>query len=507
MSFIDFNLPVLLVIVPLLGGVLSVVVGSIVGSRKDLAWGWALAVSWVTLALVIRMLLAVVAAPEGFVVYNLGSWPGPWGIEYRVDHLNAFVLLVVAGIGAATTLYARHSVADEIPDDRHHAFYCVWLLAIAGLLGITVTGDTFNVYVLLEISSLTSYALIAMGKGRDRRALLASLRYLILGTIGASFILVGIGYLLMLTGTLNMADMHERLIALPDFAENRTVLVAFAFLLVGLSVKMALFPLHMWLPGAYTHAPSAVSALLASTATKVGVYMAFRFMYTIFGRHYSIDVLPGHSVLLLCAALAVLVPNLTAIRQTNVKRLLAYSSVGQIGYMVMGFALANEAGMTGSIVHLFNHAAMKGGMFLAVGAVVYRLGRCHVNDFTGLGKRMPWTMGAFSIGGLGLVGFPLTAGFVSKWFLVKGCIEAGLWPLVVVVLIGSLLAVIYTWKLLERIWFTEPPESTADLREAPPTMLISTWALILTSVYFGVHASFTVGMAQKAAAFLLETTQ
>lgn len=507
MSFIDFNLPVLLVLVPLLGGVLSVVIGAIFGSRKDFTWGWALAVSWVTLALVIRMLLAVVASPDGVVIYNLGSWPGPWGIEYRVDHLNAFVLLVVAGIGAATTLYARHSVADEIPGDRHHAFYCMWLLAIAGLLGITVTGDAFNVYVLLEISSLTSYALIAMGKGRDRRALLASLRYLILGTIGASFILLGIGYLLMLTGTLNMADMHDQLIAMPDFAENRTVLVAFAFLLVGLSLKMALFPLHMWLPGAYTHAPSAVSALLASTATKVGVYMAFRFMYTIFGRHYSIDVLPGHSVLLLCAALAVLVPNLTAIRQTNVKRLLAYSSVGQIGYMVMGFALGNESGMTGSIVHLFNHAAMKGGMFLAVGAVVYRLGSCRVNDFTGLGKRMPWTMGAFSIGGLGLVGFPLTAGFVSKWFLVKGCIEAGLWPLVVVVLIGSLLAVIYTWKLLERIWFTEPPESTADLREAPPTMLISTWALILTSVYFGVHASFTAGMAQKAAAFLLETTQ
>ena len=354
------------------------------------------------------------------------------------------------------------------------------------------------------MTSLTSYALIAMGKGRDRRALLAALRYLILGSIGASFILLGIGYLLMLTGTLNMADMHAGLMALPNMAGNRTVLVAFAFLLVGLSLKMALFPLHMWLPGAYTHAPSAISAFLASTATKVGVYMAFRFMYTIFGRHYSIEVLPGHLVLLGCAAAAIIIPNISAIRQTEVKRLLAFSSAGQIGYMVMGFALANEAGMTGSIVHLFNHAAMKGGMFLAIGAVIYRVGSSRITDLDGLGKRMPWTMGAFSIGGLGLVGFPLTAGFISKWYLIKGCLEAGYWYLAVLVLCASLLAVIYVWKMLERIWFTEPPESTAHIKEAPATMLISTWALILTSLYFGMHADFTVGMAQKAAAFLLE---
>lgn len=506
MNAIDFNLPALIVIVPLFGGLLSVLIGTLFGPRRDLSWGFAVLVAWTTLALVVRLVAAVVDSASGAVVYNLGSWPGPWGIEYRVDYLNAFVLLVVSGIGAATIFYGRHSVDDEIPKDRSHIFYGVWLLCLTGLLGITVTGDTFNIYVLLEITSLTSYALIAMGKDRDRRALLASLRYLILGSIGASFILLGIGYLLMLTGTLNMADMHTTLMALPNLAENRTVQVAFAFLLVGLSLKMALFPLHMWLPGAYTHAPSAISAFLASTATKVGVYMAFRFLYTIFGRHYSIDVLPGHLVLLGCAAFAIVIPNISAIRQTEVKRLLAFSSAGQIGYMVMGFSLANEAGMTGSIVHLFNHAAMKGGMFLAIGAVIYRLGSGRVEDLKGLGMRMPWTMAAFSLGGLGLIGFPMTAGFISKWYLIKGCLQAGYWPLAVLVLFASLLAVIYVWKLLERIWFMEPDESTAHVAEAPPTMLISTWALILTSIYFGVHADFTVGMAQKAAAYLLQVT-
>jgi multicomponent Na+:H+ antiporter subunit D len=203
----------------------------------------------------------------------------------------------------------------------------------------------------------------------------------------------------------------------------------------------------------------------------------------------------------------VIIPNMTAIRQTNVKRLLAYSSLGQIGYMVMGFAIANEASMTGAIVHLFNHAAMKGGMFMAVGAVIYRVGRAHTGDFTGLGKRMPWTMAAFSVGGFGLVGFPLTAGFISKWYLLKGCIEAGYWPLIIVVLLGSLFAVMYFWKLFEQIWFTEAPEGAPEVSEAPATMLVATWMLILTSVYFGVHAGFTTGMAGKAASFLLEAGQ
>src|SRR5690606_36892827 len=195
------------------------------------------------------------AGPE---VYGIGSWPEEYGIAYKVDALNAFVIFVVAMIGFLATIYAKDSVASEISKDRHHLFYSVRLLAICGLIGITATGDTFNIYVLLEISSLTVYTLVALGGDRDRRALVASLKYLILGSIGATFILLGIGYLLMLTGTLNMADMHAQLVRMREAGQltnNRTVFVSFAFLMVGLSLKMALFPLHLWLPNAYTYAP------------------------------------------------------------------------------------------------------------------------------------------------------------------------------------------------------------------------------------------------------------
>jgi multicomponent Na+:H+ antiporter subunit D len=504
---IEQNLPVIVVLLPLFGGLIA----SLLPGR-DATWAWATCVVAAIFGSAVKLLQAVQAAPNGIVEYELGGWPAEYGIAYRVDHLNASIILVVALIALLTTIYAKPSVEDEIPTDRHNFFWAVWLLAITGLIGITITGDTFNIYVLLEISSLTVYTLIAMGKSRDRRALTASLKYLILGSIGATFILLGIGYLLMLTGTLNMADMHEQLVALVNDPTKsgtyeRTLLVAFAFLAVGLSMKMALFPLHMWLPDAYTYAPSAVSAMVASTATKVGVYMAFRFIFTIFGGVYTSEL----SLILLgfCACLGIIFSSLSAITARNVKRVLAYSSVGQLGYIVLGFSLASLAGVTSSVLHIFNHAVIKGAMFMAVGCVVLRIGSARVDMLKGLGKTMPWTMGAFTIGGCGLIGFPLTSGFISKWYLLQAAwsFESELLPwmgnfYVGVVIVGGLLALIYVWRLLEMIWFTEPDPERTMPKEAPLIMLIPTWALALCVIYFGLDADLTASIAAEAAKIL-----
>ncbi len=290
----------------------------------------------------------------GVIRYALGGWAAPSGIEYYVDTLNASVLLLVSGISFVVLLYAYSSVTKAVPLTKHYLFYAAWLLCVTGLMGIVITGDAFNVFVFLEVSSLATYMLISFGD--DRRALTASFRYLVLGSVGASFILIGIGFLYAATGSLNMVDLSQRI---PDSESQRAVLVAFSFITMGVLIKAAVFPLHAWLPNAYTHAPVAVTAFLAGTATKVSLYVLLRFFFSIFGEQYSFGQLLLNGVLLPAAVAGFVLMSLVAIFQTDLKRMLAYSSVAQIGYIVAGFSLASQAGLTAGIVHIVNHAMVK----------------------------------------------------------------------------------------------------------------------------------------------------
>jgi len=485
------HLPVLQIVVPLIAAPFCLLL-----RRGSLAWGLSALTSLVSLATAMALLSQVLES--GPISYELGGWAPPWGIEYRVDVLNAFVLIIVAAMGAIVMAYARRSVAAEISARRQSGFYTAFLLCLTGFLGVTITGDAFNLFVFLEISALSSYILISMG--RDRRALTAAFQYLVMGTIGATFIVIGIGLLYMATGTLNMADLGQRLIVA---GANRTVLVAFAFLTVGATLKLALFPLHFWLPNAYAYAPSAVTAFLAATATKVSIYILLRFFYTIFGPTFAAADISLQSLLVPLATVAVLVCSTVAIFQRNIKRMLAYSSIAQIGYMMIGIGFGTVTGLTAGIVHLFNHAVTKGGLFLALGCIVLRLGTCRLDDLAGLGRRMPLTMFSFVLGGLSLIGVPLTAGFISKWYLVQAAIEQNNWLVAGAILFGSLLALIYVWRVVEAAYFRPAPEQATELTEAPWSMLIPTWILIGATVYFGIDTSLSLGVASKAARFLL----
>ena len=485
------NLPVLIVVLPLLAALAAPLLG-----RGNKPWLLATIVSFSVLLLTIVLLMRVMQT--GTISYALGNWAPPIGIEYRVDRFNAFVLLIIAVISAVVTVFARLSVAREIPADRVHFFYSAYLMCITGLFGVTITGDVFNLYVLLEISSLATYVLVAMG--RQPMALRASFNYLILGTVGATFLLIGIGHLYIATGTLNMLDLSQRL---TELADNRTVRSGFAFIIVGASLKLALFPLHLWLPNAYTYAPSAVTALIAGTATKVGAYILIRFLFTIFGIEFSFGVLHADTVLLIMAAIAIIVGSVIAIRQNNIKRMLAYSSIAQIGYITLGIGLASATGLTAGILHLFNHAMMKTALFLALGCVIYRVGSVHIDALRGLGRRMPWTFAAFTVAGLSLVGIPLTTGFVSKWYLVLAAFETDRWPIAVLVLVGSLLALIYIWRVVEAAYFQPLAKTNRNVKEAPLSLLVPTWLLVLANLYFGIDTKLTVGGASQAASLLL----
>jgi multicomponent Na+:H+ antiporter subunit D len=485
------NLPALQVVIPLVSAPVCLLL-----RNPRHAWACALIVSWLVLAVAILLVQSVFAG--GTISYAIGAWATPWGIEYRVDMAGALMILIIATIGAVVMPFARHSIQHEIPKKNTGLFYTCYLLCLTGLLGIVVTGDAFNLFVFLEISSLSSYVLISLGS--TRRALTAAYQYLVMGTIGATFILIGVGLLYMMTGTLNMVDLSQRL---PDVLDTRTIRVAFAFVTVGVSIKLALFPLHLWLPNAYTFAPSVVSAFIAATATKVGVYVLLRFFFTVFGVRFSFDAMHVGEILMPLAIAAILIASLVAVFQNNVKRMLAYSSVAQIGYIILGISLASAAGVSAGMIHLFNHAMIKGALFLAMGCIFLRLGSVDLRDMHGLARQMPWTMAAFVAGGLSLIGIPLTAGFISKWYLVSAALADGYWPLAVLVLVSSLLALIYIWRVVEAVYFHVPGAAMHKVREAPAVMLIPVWLLIGINLYIGVDASLVTGIASRGADILI----
>lgn len=488
------HLPALQVVLPLLSAPLAVLL-----RHGGFAFAIVTAGAWAAFATAIGLWLQVGEA--GVISYHIGSWAPPWGIEYRVDRLASFVLVLVSGMAALVLPWSRASIAREIPRELHYLYYAMFGLCLAGLLGITITGDAFNIFVFLEISSLSSYVLIALG--RDRRALAASYSYLIMGSIGATFIVIGIGFLYLMTGTLNLVDMAERLRGVES---SRPVLAALAFLTVGISLKLALFPLHQWLPNAYTHAPSAVTAFLAATATKVSVYVLIRFWYSVFGESLVYVKLPLPQILLLLSLAAMFAASFTAIFQDNLKRLFAYSSVGQIGYITLGLSFDSIDGLTASIVHLFNHGVTKAAIFLLIGCIVAVSPGPTFDKLSGLAKRMPLTCFGIVIAGLSLIGVPGTAGFVSKWYLIVAALEKEQFWLVGAILLSSLLAVAYVWRFVEVAYFKPAPEG-ATKQEAPLALLIPAWALVIATIWFGLDTSFTVGTAAEAAQQLVKVGQ
>jgi len=459
--------PALVVVIPLIFAFLTLVFG---WWRKDLCYPITLIALALSFLASIHALYTV--CTSGTIHYYLGKWEPPWGIEYVVDHLNAFVLVIVSFISLVVAISSRRVVEQELPEKVVY-FYCIFLLQVTGFLGIVVTGDMFNLYVFLEIASLAGYALIAVG---EEGAPFASFNYLIFGTIGACFYLLGVGYLYINTGSLNMADLSK---ILPALYQSKVVLVAFAFFLVGVSLKMALFPLHVWLPDAYTYAPSTVSALLAPLMTKVGAYVMIRIMFTVFEPHFSIELIPATTILGWMAAGAILFGALMALAQSDLKRMLAYILVSEVGYIALGVGLANRNGLTGAILHILNDSFMMLALFLIVGAIMYTSGNREIPHLRYMHRKMPFTMAVLVIAGLSVIGIPPTCGFFSKWYLVLGAIDANKWVFVAVLLISSLLNVVLFFRVIENAYL-EPREEEAHegveaavaIEEAPFSLLM-----------------------------------
>ena len=474
------HLPVLIVVLPLAASVIVPLV-SLASAPAAFA---AACLTLVAAAVASCAALSHVLA-HGTLRYELGGWAPPWGIEYVLDPLSGGVAALITLVAVCVVVYAGPQ--DKGGPARGGMFHGLYLLLVAGLLGIVLTGDLFNLYVFLEISSLAAYALLASG---GIRGTVATFRYLIVGTIAATLYLLGTGYLYALTGTLNMADMALRLTAVMD---TRAYGAAVVLVVVGLAIKAALFPLHGWLPDAYTYAPAAVTGFIAAVMAKVSAYALFRVLYFV----TPADGASAQVLMLLgwVSVVAVLAGSVLAMAQHDIRRMLAYSSVGQMGYIVLGMALGTPAALIGALLHLFSHAVMKGCLFLVVGGIRWRTGIYRISDYAGMGRRMPLTMAAFVVAALAMIGLPPTLGFFSKWYLLSGAVEAGAWLFVAALVLSSLLGVVYFFRVFEVAYLKAPEtgQGTPPRQELPLHMLAPILVLMAAVLVFGLLNQQVVG--------------
>ncbi len=474
------QIPAFIIVVPLLAALVVNIAG---WARRSLCFPTAvcaLAAAWISTIIVMLRV-----SREGDIIYRMAGWDPPWGISWHIDHLNALILILIATVALINIVATRSTAAQEFPD-RLGIFYCLYLLFVTGVMGIVITGDVFNLYVLLEIASLSGYALLGMG---GSRASVSSLNYLFMGTIGASLYLFGTGYLYIATGSLNMVDIAS---ILPTLENISLIKVSFVLCLVGLFMKMAFFPLHTWLPNAYSHAPGPSASLIAPLTTKVMLYVMIRVALTIYQPDFAFSQMALQDIVVWLAVIAIISGSILAWKQDRLKRMLAYIIVVEVGYMAGGFWLGNQTGVTGAVLHIVNDAMMTLCLFLTAGAIASRINADAFKHLQGLFRRMPFTMTAFMVAALSIIGVPPTCGFFSKWYLLSGGIEAGHYEFTAALIISSLINVLLFFRVVE-ISYYEPFDNhqeneQQEIQEASLDMLLPLLATAGLLIVLGFYA-------------------
>ncbi len=479
------------VLVPLAGAVLTMALASERTSRA-----WALATATAALTAGIALVLAVRVALHGPFSYSFGGWQPPYGIEFRFDELSA-LSFVVAAIALLAIVFARRYAERAIPYERTAPFYALMLLVTAGMIGFSVTGDLFNLYVFMEVLSLSSYALAAASG--ERISEMAAFKYLVLGAVSSLTVLFSIGFMYALTGSLNMLDIAHRL----SGVETLPLVVAVAGATLGFMVKAAIFPLHIWLPDAHASAPSPVSAILSGLVVKMGIVGVLRIWQMVLTSGV-LDLATLDRMLVWLGAISIVMGAFFAIFQDDIKMMLAYSTISNIGYIVMGIGLMSRYSLTGACVHVFNHAIIKATLFLAAGAIIHQTGYRTLSDLRGVGRGMPITTGALSIGAISIVGIPPTAGFLCKWYIALGAFEAKQPLFGVALVFGALFIFVYYIRMVNAFYFETPRHAeVASVGEAPLTMIIPVVVLATLCLVMGLLGRVPLSFIEPAVVRML----
>lgn len=468
MNFASNIIP-LFVVLPLAGAFLISIIARRIKRIPDLIG------SFTTLTIFIFSILAVKACNlYGVLIYNVGAWKPPIGITLVLDGLAAFMLVTVNLVASLISIYAINYMEKFTSKWK---FYTLFLLMLGGMNGVIVTGDIFNLFVFLEIASVASYALVAFGT--ERHELEAAFKYAVMSTVGSLFILIGIVFLYSYTSTLNMADMAN-VLQQKGFTDIG-VMVSVLFIM-GFGLKAALVPFHAWLPDAHPSAPAPISAMLSGVLIKsLGIYTLCRIFFNVFG--VTTNIL---SILMFLGTLSMVIGVFLAIGQWDFKRLLAYHSISQIGYVILGIGLGTPLGILGGLFHLFNHSIFKSLLFLNSGAVEYATGTRNLKEMGGLSNQMPLTSRTTLIASMSIAGIPPFNGFWSKLIIIIAAVEAGRYGYAFWAVLASILTLASFMKIMKYVYYGTLNEKWRKVKEVPIFMKLSMLILALICIVSGM---------------------
>ncbi|MBJ40773.1 MAG: cation:proton antiporter [Gammaproteobacteria bacterium] len=478
------QIPILIITLPLLLTPILLLIRKI-----NIVYVLTLVISLINIILILT--LGIEVYNNGNIIYELGGWPAPIGIRLNADLLSCYFLTFINVMSFLCLVSSKNIIKHQIHEDNLYLFYIAWLLCNIGFSGIVLTDDIFNLFVFLEISSLSSYFLISQANYKG--SLLAAIQYLFIGSIGAVFILLAIGILYAHTGTLNMHDLAMK-IGQAKF--SKSIIFSLGLLLAGIGIKSALFPLHGWLIKTYAYAPSIVTTYFSGTSTKIGIYILLRVFLDILNSISPLEYYKLAQFILFISLLGVLLSTFYAVKQQEVKKMLAYSSVAQLGYIIIAIMLLIPDGLTASLIHVVNHSIIKTGLFLIIAIIFINNQNVMIEDLSGLGKKYPILMSCFVVLGFGLIGLPITSGFISKWYLVTAMLKSEYWYFTFIVLLTSFMTLFYVWALIEKIYFATNNNSSA-VNNISIYQIFCVITLTIMTIYLGLETSLTSGIAQN----------
>tara|TARA_A100001015_G_scaffold224990_1_gene253870 strand:- start:763 stop:2235 length:1473 start_codon:yes stop_codon:yes gene_type:complete len=443
------QLPFLVIGIPLFTALLIAIVGVLRPRLVTLIGSTGMLLSTLS-----SILLFKTVQELGVQTYHFGNWKPPFGIAYLVDHLNALMILLIFIVSLFAYIYSLKSVKLEISENKHAFYYTLYFLLISGLVGITITGDAFNLYVLIEICALSSYSLLAAG---GKKTYFATFYYLLIGTIGACFYLIGVAYLFIKTGSLNMVHLFE---LIEPIYFTKSILVAFIFINVGLFIKMALFPLHSWLPNIYTKAPISTTCLLAPLGTKLSIYVLLRFYFNVFSHEYVYQVLNIQNLMVWLATIAIIMGSIYAVFHTSYRKVITFIVVAEIGYIIGGVWTGHPDSLTAAIYHIVADSLMTLSLFMIGGMILFYLKSEKLSDSANIFRQLPFTAIGLIIVFASIVGIPPTSGFFSKLYLIKGAFQMGYFQFIIALLFSSLVSLFIFFRIFEEYFYNKPKESS-----------------------------------------------